>query len=130
MRVGLTWIPEAEYAAALELWPQLYADGGPAAGPDGPRSHRDYCRAAEGHFAPYVDPSGRSELVIVPLRVEPYLTWCTEQGLDPGESGTRAHYAAERARLDGDLIPWPPSRNQECWCGSGRRYKHCCRSDR
>lgn len=23
-------------------------------------------------------------------------------------------------------IAWPPGRNDECWCGSGRKYKRCC----
>jgi len=26
----------------------------------------------------------------------------------------------------GELIDWPPERNQACWCGSGRKYKRCC----
>ncbi|WP_406693168.1 SEC-C metal-binding domain-containing protein [Saccharopolyspora sp. ID03-671] len=23
-------------------------------------------------------------------------------------------------------LPWPPGRNDTCWCGSGRKYKKCC----
>jgi tetratricopeptide (TPR) repeat protein len=26
----------------------------------------------------------------------------------------------------GELIAWPPERNQPCWCGSGQKYKRCC----
>ena len=26
-----------------------------------------------------------------------------------------------------DMPSWPPPRTAACWCGSGRRYKHCCR---
>jgi len=25
------------------------------------------------------------------------------------------------------MVPWPPARTAVCWCGSGRRYKQCCR---
>jgi uncharacterized protein YecA (UPF0149 family) len=25
------------------------------------------------------------------------------------------------------LIHWPPARTAPCWCGSGRKYKQCCR---
>ncbi|HET8660576.1 MAG TPA: SEC-C domain-containing protein [Micromonosporaceae bacterium] len=25
------------------------------------------------------------------------------------------------------MVPWPPDRTAPCWCGSGRRYKQCCR---
>lgn len=30
--------------------------------------------------------------------------------------------------IDRDLqidVPWPPGRNDPCWCGSGRKYKRC-----
>ena len=26
----------------------------------------------------------------------------------------------------GEPIPWPPARNDDCWCGSGQKYKRCC----
>ncbi|WP_370013527.1 SEC-C metal-binding domain-containing protein [Nocardiopsis sp. Huas11] len=26
------------------------------------------------------------------------------------------------------MIPWPPGRNQPCWCDAGRKYKKCCGS--
>jgi len=25
------------------------------------------------------------------------------------------------------MVPWPPARTAACWCGSGRKYKKCCR---
>jgi len=25
------------------------------------------------------------------------------------------------------MVPWPPARTAACWCGSGRKYKQCCR---
>lgn len=25
------------------------------------------------------------------------------------------------------MAPWPPARTAACWCGSGRKYKQCCR---
>jgi hypothetical protein len=25
------------------------------------------------------------------------------------------------------MTPWPPTRTDACWCGSGRKYKKCCR---
>ncbi|WP_200834412.1 SEC-C metal-binding domain-containing protein [Amycolatopsis alkalitolerans] len=30
------------------------------------------------------------------------------------------------AGIAGDGIPWPPGRNEPCWCGSERKYKKCC----
>ncbi len=26
----------------------------------------------------------------------------------------------------GETVPWPPGRNETCWCGSGRKYKRRC----
>ncbi|MBA2420202.1 MAG: SEC-C domain-containing protein [Thermoleophilaceae bacterium] len=26
----------------------------------------------------------------------------------------------------GRALSWPPSRNDPCWCESGRKYKRCC----
>jgi hypothetical protein len=26
----------------------------------------------------------------------------------------------------GTTVEWPPARNQNCWCGSGTKYKKCC----
>jgi hypothetical protein len=34
-------------------------------------------------------------------------------------------YAEDLDRRGGGL-PWPPARNEECWCGSGAKYKKCC----
>jgi len=25
------------------------------------------------------------------------------------------------------MVGWPPARTAPCWCGSGRKYKQCCR---
>lgn len=30
-------------------------------------------------------------------------------------------------RSDPAMVRWPPARTAACWCGSGRRYKQCCR---
>jgi uncharacterized protein YecA (UPF0149 family) len=30
-------------------------------------------------------------------------------------------------RTQPTLIRWPPTRTAPCWCGSGRKYKQCCR---
>jgi len=60
---------------------------------------------------------------IAPILLEDYLAWCDERGEDPGQA--RASYAADRL-ADGDVLAWPPGRNEPCWCGSGRKYKRCC----
>jgi hypothetical protein len=60
---------------------------------------------------------------IAPVIVEDYLAWCAGRGEDPEEA--RSTYAAHRL-AGGEVIAWPPGRNEPCWCDSGRKYKKCC----
>jgi uncharacterized protein YecA (UPF0149 family) len=60
---------------------------------------------------------------VAPIVVDEYVVWCDERGEDPEDA--RAGYAA-RLLAAGEAIPWPPGRNEPCWCGSGRKYKKCC----
>jgi tetratricopeptide (TPR) repeat protein len=112
------WFPTSEYARALRLWPELTADGGPAArGCD----HATYChrmqrRIREGAGALMVG------VAIAPIHVETYLAWCDRHGEDPANA--TATFAA--ALPPEELIAWPPGRNDACWCRSGRKYKRCC----
>ncbi len=39
-----------------------------------------------------------------------------------------ATYPDLRAVAPAAMTPWPPQRNARCWCGSGAKYKRCCRS--
>ncbi|WP_150241127.1 SEC-C domain-containing protein [Nocardiopsis quinghaiensis] len=50
-----------------------------------------------------------------------------DHGLDPADEATRRAWAQDR-RDDFWILPWPPERNQRCWCASGRKYKKCCGS--
>ncbi|MEU5567864.1 SEC-C domain-containing protein, partial [Micromonospora musae] len=45
---------------------------------------------------------------------------------DPTERQTRVGYAGELSTRSDARIPWPPERNDTCWCGSGLKYKKCC----
>ncbi|RLP92053.1 SEC-C domain-containing protein [Micromonospora sp. CV4] len=45
---------------------------------------------------------------------------------DPTDPRIRAGYAGELAARPSARIPWPPERNDLCWCGSGLKYKKDC----
>ncbi|WP_328415701.1 SEC-C metal-binding domain-containing protein [Micromonospora sp. NBC_00389] len=45
---------------------------------------------------------------------------------DPADAAIRAGYAAELSARPSARIPWPPERNDACWCGSGLKYKKDC----
>jgi uncharacterized protein YecA (UPF0149 family) len=62
---------------------------------------------------------------VAPLNVEALLEFAAEQGLEPNTSAARSRFAALLGRR-GETVPWPPGRNDSCWCGSGHKYKRCC----
>jgi hypothetical protein len=64
-------------------------------------------------------------IIMVPVTVQQLLDHATRTGGDPLDSSTRIRLLHERYDRDGGL-PWPPPRNQQCWCGSDRKYKKCC----
>ena len=113
--VSIAWFPADEYEMAIERWPSLAEDWA-----DVP--HSDYCGRMDGNIK-WMRSQGVPIRAIVPIVVDEYAAWCTEQDEDPEEA--RAAYTAHRMR-EGAAIPWPPGRNEACWCGSGRKYKKCC----
>ena len=62
---------------------------------------------------------------VAPLTAKELLAYGESEGLDPADGPARARLAADLNRR-GQTIPWPPGRNEPCWCGSGRKYKRCC----
>jgi tetratricopeptide (TPR) repeat protein len=113
--VALAWFPSGEYEEAIQRWPSLAEDWA-----DVP--HSDYCARLDGNIK-WMRSHGMPIRAVAPIVVEDYIAWCTEHDEDPEEA--RAAYALNRIS-EGEGIPWPPERNQPCWCGSGRKYKKCC----
>jgi hypothetical protein len=59
------------------------------------------------------------------LTVSGLETYAQDQDREAGSAECRAAYAALLVQR-GEGVPWPPTRNDPCWCGSGRKYKSCC----
>ena len=87
-------------------------------------SHAEYCRRFQSELL-RLSAHGVPMRGVAPIRLADYLPWCNEEKVDPELPSTRVHYAAELTRR-GEAFPWPPDRNDPCWCGSGRKDKHCC----
>jgi tetratricopeptide (TPR) repeat protein len=115
--VALSWFPSGEYEQAIQRWASLAEEWA-----DVP--HSDYCRRLDGNIK-WMRSQGMPIRAVAPIIVAQYAAWCAERGEDPEEA--RATYAAHRMN-DGEVIAWPPGRNDPCWCGSGRKYKKCCGS--
>jgi hypothetical protein len=117
--VALTyaWVPADQYELALARWPGLLREWSD-------RSHREHSRFIELRLRD-LRLTGRPIAGVAPIRVDDHETFCRERDLEPDASSSRARHAAEIALL-GRALPWPPKRNDRCWCGSGRKYKLCC----
>ncbi|MQA61797.1 MAG: hypothetical protein GEU86_09935 [Actinophytocola sp.] len=117
--MAFAWFSRDDYPRAVARWPELVDTWGVT-------DYPGYCAALEGHLATFAATAGRSPR-IAPIELPEYEAWCADSDRDPADSGSRASYAAELART-GRAMPWPPARNAPCWCGSGRKYKRCCRA--
>ena len=113
--LAMAVLPRAEHPAAAAAWPAL---AGELASSDA------YCRAVEARVREATEVFGRRPL-LVEVRVEEVERVARAYGLDPAHPDTHARTAAEIAG-EGEGAPWPPGRNDACWCRSGRKYKRCC----
>lgn len=113
---GVGWFPPGEFPAAVSHWPELKESWEAA-------TYEEYCRMLQGTLLNLAAHGLR--LRLAPIRVEPLIGWCKAEGKDPGTPEARSKYAAELVRR-GESLPWPPDRNDPCWCGSNRKYKKCC----
>lgn len=113
----IAWFPADEWEKANARWPSFreeeYAD------------HGEYSRSKEARLKFLARETPGMRLGVAPIEVAAIEAYAQEKDLDVSESSTRAAFAAELART-GQEIPWPPARNQPCWCGSARKYKRCC----
>ncbi|WP_069161797.1 SEC-C domain-containing protein [Nocardia altamirensis] len=111
--VSVLYLPEAEFVRAVELWPELGEQYG---------SHREHREEVE-HWLRGL--AGEHSVRISVATTAGLAEYASLIGEDPVQASTRAAYAAELSSIGMDR-PWPPGRNETCWCGSGRKYKKCC----
>jgi hypothetical protein len=111
------WFPAGEWEDAIARWPDLLDDL--------PADYPAYVRAIEARVKRIQHGALGQPLSVAPLSVDELLAFSQEQELDSGSAEARSAYAAQLSRT-GRSRPWPPGRNEACWCGSVRKYKHCC----
>lgn len=110
---ALSWFPKDEWAKAIAQWPELLDAM--------PEDHEAYSQQVEANLkASAAKEPGSPD--VAPLNVDDLLA---EFGDEAGELRSRGTMGANIARAGG-AISWPPERNDQCWCQSGRKYKSCC----
>lgn len=115
--IAMAWFPQSEYERALALWPDALER---FVGVE----HQDYCRAIELDMRA-LSSAGVRVSHVAQVTVAALTAHGATVGIDPASGPARAGLAAERARL-GEATPWPPGRNDRCWCERPVKYKRCC----
>ena len=116
-RLSMAWFPATEWSLAQQRWPGLLEGL--------PRDHLSYSHEIEARIKRIAQAIPRQLPHVSPVIVEGLVAYAAAQDKDPSSGATRAAYAAEILR-SGEAVPWPPGRNEKCWCNSGSKYKRCC----
>ena len=115
--LAVGWLPPGVFEEAVRRWPELAARVGT-------RDYATYARVVQGTLIDIVREHARHP-VLVALDLEELPPLANAANLDVADWRTRAGLAGSLAEA-GQGLPWPPGRNDPCWCGSGRKYKRCC----
>ena len=115
--LAVGWLPPGVFEEAVGRWPQLAARVGT-------HDYATYARLVQGTLIDVAREHTRHP-VLVPLDLDELAGLADAAGLDVADWRTRAALAARLAEA-GQGLPWPPGRNEPCWCGGGRKYKKCC----
>lgn len=110
----LYW-PPGELEALLARWPSLVEDYGRDRDEHRAGVERRLRHLAEAH----------SWLAVGHGSVEELVAFAADRGDNAEHHMPRGLYAAYLAR-EGRTTPWPPGRDDGCWCGSGLKYTQCC----
>jgi hypothetical protein len=107
----LFW-PRPDHERVVAAWPDLAAEVGADWDEHRTLIERDLARAAE--------------LGAVPLLVvSSFVSFEPHAGAHPTVATLDSYLRKNADELD--IAAWPPERNAPCWCGSGQKYKRCCR---
>jgi hypothetical protein len=116
--VQMAYLPPAEYA---EAWVRDLLD------PTMYREHADYRREVEQELR-QIAALRPQPVQVMALDVTGLLAFADRHGHDPAARRTRLAYATWLHESVSTATPWPPQRNDPCWCGSAAKYKKCCGS--
>jgi tetratricopeptide (TPR) repeat protein len=109
----LIW-SRGELDRAHQRWPEVFTGDIQA-----------HCAAIEQRLRRMATQQHTSRITLITGTADGLADYLQREGGDPAEESTRLSYAT-RARELGHTLPWPPGRNQPCWCASGQKYKKCC----
>lgn len=88
----------------------------------------DHYRDTEHTLRTTAREQPETELFVMVTDADQVADFAEREGLDPAARDTIEAWA-KVADTNGSshIVSWPPERNKPCWCGSGHKYKKCCR---
>ncbi|MGH3500016.1 MAG: SEC-C domain-containing protein [Nocardioidaceae bacterium] len=113
----LAFWPRDEFRSLRDSWPELAT---------AERDNWDEHRGIVERRLVTLSESGHTGIGVVAGSVEGLVAMAEFMGLPAASGEVLADYRDELAEL-GESGAWPPGRNAPCWCGSGAKYKTCCR---
>jgi hypothetical protein len=108
--------PEPEHRALIARWPYLGEHLGVTWG--------EHKRRTERHRV-LMEQNGL-KIKQLPGDVSGFEAFLAGKGVTNPSTDDLLAYPDMRA-VTRAMSSWPPPRTDACWCGSGRRYKQCCR---
>ncbi len=108
--------PESQFHALIARWPHLAREVG-ASWDEHRRTVERYCAVIE-----------REGLAVnqVPADLRDFVAFLVGRDVTtPSRDDLLAYPDVHNASTA--WAAWPPDRTARCWCGSGRKYKQCCR---
>ena len=115
--IVLRWVRE-DFSAVRSRWPEstiAYGD-----------EYETYAGRIQREARSYQE-SGATRVRLVSGSLADYEAYAKAQQRDPAAPSTRRDYGEWCTTARPDRVrPWPPERNEACWCDSGRKYKKCC----
>jgi hypothetical protein len=107
--------PETEHEKLIARWPRLSSEVG--------TTWDEHRQQVERHCA-FVVRSGHS-VIQSSGNVSGFEAFLQDKRVtNPSPEDLGAY---PEMRTQPAMISWPPPRTAPCWCGSGRKYKQCCR---
>jgi hypothetical protein len=113
--VALIFWPRDEFDAVLRQWPALAEAYGETW-----EEHRTETERALVELS----TAGAGTLGVLPGSAAGFAPFVPGVDAPLDEDALQDYF---ETRVDEvEPLPWPPGRNEPCWCGSGSKYKKCC----
>jgi len=115
---AVPWFGAGDFEQARARWA--------AALPGSENGYDSYCSELDRSLRAGGAIGGRNP-ALVAISVEETEQFAAGQSWQPEWPVTHDQIAARALRDRPErAVAWPPGRNDECWCGSGLKYKRCC----